>query len=192
MTLYTEKKWDLAVKGLSGDQINYHFKLYGGYVNNANILQTKITQFIQKGDLGSPEYNELKRRFGWEYNGVRLHELYFDNLASGEKIDLTTGVGKKIIDDFGNYDAWIADFKKTGAIRGIGWVILYQDNVTKNLYNVWIENHHVGHPADATPLLVMDVWEHAYCVDWNPTERGKYIDVFFDNIKWSEVYKRFG
>lgn len=193
MTKYETKNWDLSgLKGFSSEQIEQHLKLYAGYVTNSNVLNEKITALINEGKLGTPEYNELKRRFGWEFNGMRLHEYYFDNLGDKGSLDPTSTLGKKIVEDFGSIDNWLTDFKKTGAIRGIGWVVLYKDNATGNLNNVWIGDHHIGHEVGCTPLLVMDVWEHAYCVDWKPTERPKYIDVFCDNVNWSVVQDRFG
>ena len=192
MQKYELRNWNLNnLKGFTDKQIDQHLKLYAGYVTNVNTLQDKIFQLIKDGNVGTPEYNELKRRFGWEFNGMRLHEYYFDNLGS-ESLDMNSTLAKKIVEDFGSVDNFLLDFKKTGAIRGIGWAILYQDKLTGNLMNVWIGDHHIGHEAGESPLLVMDVWEHAYCVDWLPTERPKYIDTFCDNINWGVVQKRLG
>ncbi|MDH4128147.1 MAG: superoxide dismutase, partial [Spirochaetota bacterium] len=162
MSKYTEKKWNLSnLKGFSSEQIDQHFKLYAGYVANSNTLDDKLTSLIKENKHGTPEYNELKRRFGWEFNGMRLHEYYFDNLGVGEKLDPNSALAKKINENFGSYENWLLDFKKTGAIRGIGWAILYKDNITGHLHNVWIGDHHIGHEAGSSPILVMDVWEHA-------------------------------
>lgn len=193
MKSYETKSWAhlSKFKGFSADQIEEHLKLYAGYIKNLNTLQEITMEKIQKGTTGTPEYNEIKRRFGWEYNGVRLHEYYFENLDSGENFDMNSELAQKIKEDFGSFENFINDFKKSGAMRGIGWVILYQDQLNGNLFNVWIDDHDSGHESGSSPLLVMDVWEHAYCVDWKPTERPKYIEAFCENIRWSQVETRF-
>src|SRR5271169_6158736 len=123
MKQYRPKEWSLSdVKDFSTDQIEYHLKLYNGYVTNLNALHAKIHSLTEKGEVGSIEYNEIKRRYGWEFNGVRLHEYYFDNLGSGEHFNSSSPLGKQIIEDFGSYENWLLDFKKTGTMRGIGWV----------------------------------------------------------------------
>lgn len=180
-----------GLNGISKEQLEVHFKLYQGYVNNTNILNEKLGQFIDNKDFGSPEYAELRRRLGFEFNGMILHEYYFDNMKpNGGALSPESRLYKKLAEQFGSYEQWEQDFKKTGAMRGIGWAILYQDPNTGRLFNFWVTDHEYGHPAGYQPILVMDVWEHAYTVDWKATERPNYIDAFFNNVNWSVVESR--
>lgn len=175
------------LKGISQEQLDQHYKLYNGYVAN----MTKIMENLEKLDVGSQEWNEVKRRFGFEVNGVVLHELYFDNMKPhGGELPVSSKLMTAINESYGSYDAWLADFKATGKMRGIGWVITYQCSRMGHLVNVWVSDHENGHPPGYTPILVMDVWEHAFTVDYKPTEKGSYIDAFFNNINWSEAESR--
>ena len=181
----------LGMPGFSDNLLKNHFILYNGYVTNTNKLTDTLLTITKEGKAGTPEYAELKRRFGWEFNGMRLHEYYFGNMIKGGKpLDKGSKIAKKIAEDFGSYEAWEADFKGTGAMRGIGWVILYFDPETKRLFNVWINEHDVGHLAGGISLLVMDVFEHAYMLDYG-TNKADYIKTFFNNIDWNAVEKRF-
>jgi Fe-Mn family superoxide dismutase len=144
---------------------------------------------VKEGKAGTPEYAELKRRFGWEFNGMRLHEYYFENLGGKGAIDKSGKLAKKIAEDFGSYEDWEKDFKGVGAMRGIGWAILYQDNVTGKLFNQWINEHETGHPAGCIPILIMDVFEHAFITDYG-LKRADYIEAFFKNINWNAVESR--
>lgn len=178
--------------GLSAQQLEQHFKLYQGYVNNTNTLNQKLAELLAQDKVGTPEYNELKRRFGFEYSGMRLHEYYFGNLqAGGSQLEAGSPLYQQIEADFGSYAHWEKDFKATGLMRGIGWAVLYQDPCSKRLQNFWIGDHENGHPAGFTPILVMDVWEHAFTVDYQPTEKAKYIEAFFGNINWQAAQSRF-
>ncbi len=180
-----------GLEGISKEQLEVHFKLYQGYVTNTNTLNEKLGNFIDAKDFGSSEYQELRRRLGFEFDGMRLHEYYFDNMKpAGGALDSGSRLYKKLEEQFGSYEQWEQDFKKTGAMRGIGWAILYQDPWTGRLFNFWISDHEYGHPAGFQPVLVMDVWEHAYTVDWKATERPNYIEAFFKNINWQVVENR--
>ncbi|MEB3286521.1 MAG: Fe-Mn family superoxide dismutase [Vampirovibrionales bacterium] len=188
---YEAVTYNLQLDGISQPQLEEHYKLYGGYVTNTNTLNDKMAELIAAGKFSTPEYNELRRRFGFEYCGMRLHEYYFGALKQGVgALDKGSKLYKKIEEDFGSYDAWEADFKASGMIRGIGWVVLYQDPQNGRLQNFWISDHELGHPAGFTPILVMDVWEHAYSVDYKPTGRKAYIDAYFKNINWPTVESR--
>src|SRR4029079_368436 len=140
---------------------------------------------LKEAELGSPEWAEMTRRVGFEINGMRLHELYFDNLSpqsSKPSPELIEAVGGA----WGSFDEWEAEFRAMGQIRGVGWVILYRDPVAGQLSNHWITLHEEGHPAGFTPLLVMDVWEHAY----SGMDRTRYVEAFFENLRWSRVADR--
>lgn len=191
---YEIKNFDniLEIQGFSNELLQNHFTLYQGYVNNFNKLNDILVSLEKENKFGIPEYAELNRRFGWEWNGMRLHELYFGNLTK-EKIDLQkdSKFYKQIINEFGSYEAFEKDFKSMGAMRGIGWVILYYDDLNERLFNVWINEHDVGHFSGARPLLVMDVFEHAYMLDYG-IKKAEYIEEFFKVINWGIVLERFG
>jgi len=126
---------------------------------------------------------------GFEFNGMRLHEYYFGNLGGKGVFDKSAKLGSKLAEDFGSYEEWERDFKGTGTMRGIGWTILYQDNVTGELLNQWINEHETGHLAGCSPILVMDVFEHAFITDYG-LKRAAYIEAFFKNINWDVVESR--
>jgi len=186
---YTAKDYSnlIGMEGFSETLLRNHFTLYQGYVNNTNKLHELLSSKTK--DATNPEYAELKRRFGFEFNGMRLHEYYFENLGGKAPLDKSGTLSKKLANAFGNYDAWEQDFKATGAMRGIGWAILYQDNVTGWLFNQWINEHEVGHLAGCKPILVMDVFEHAFVTDYG-LKRADYIVAFFKNIDWDVVENR--
>ncbi|CAG1006712.1 MAG: superoxide dismutase [Candidatus Methanoperedens nitroreducens] len=174
----------LGTKGFSDQLLKNHFTLYQGYVTNTNKVADTLSAMAKEGKTTTPEYAELKRRFGWEFNGMRLHEYYFGNMIKGGKaIDKNTNLYKKIVADFGSYEAWEKDFRATGAMRGIGWVILYYDGTEGRLFNTWINEHDGGHLSGAKPLIVMDVFEHAYMTDYG-LKKADYIEAFFKAIDW--------
>jgi Fe-Mn family superoxide dismutase len=179
----------IGMEGFSDTLLKNHFTLYQGYVTNTNKLSDALSQLLKEGKAGTPEYAELKRRFGWEFNGMRLHEYYFENLGGKGGINKTGKLYQKLVDSFGSYEAWEKDFKATGAMRGIGWTILYQDILSGNFINFWINEHDVGHPAGGVPILIMDVFEHAFMIDYG-LKRADYIESFFKNIRWEETEKR--
>jgi len=179
----------LGMEGFSETLLNNHFTLYKGYVTNTNKVMDTLAAMLKEGKAGTPEYAELKRRFGWEFNGMRLHEYYFENLGAKAALDKSGKLGKKLAENFGSYEDWEKDFKATGTMRGIGWTILYQDNVGGKLFNQWVNEHDVGHPAGCAPILVLDVFEHAFMIDYG-LKRADYIEAFFKNINWAAVEGR--
>ncbi len=179
----------IGMEGFSETLLRNHFTLYQGYVTNTNKLLDSLAAMLKEGKVGTPEYAELKRRMGFEFNGMRLHEYYFDNLGGRGVFDKSGKLGRKLAEDFGSYEDWEKDFKGTGAMRGIGWTILYQDNITGKLLNQWINEHETGHPAGCIPILVMDVFEHAFITDYG-LKRADYIAAFFKNINWGVVEGR--
>ena len=179
----------IGMDGFSETLLKNHFTLYQGYVTNTNKLMDSLTAMLKEGKVGTPEYAELKRRMGFEFNGMRLHEYYFGNLGGKKALDKSGKLGKKLAEDFGSYEDWERDFKGVGTMRGIGWTILYQDNVTGRLFNQWINEHETGHPAGCIPILVMDVFEHAFITDYG-LKRADYIEAFFQNISWGVVEGR--
>lgn len=183
--------YDFQIKGLTGisdQQIQVHLGLYQGYVKNTNLLNENLAQLFKEGKTGTPEYAEITRRLGFEYDGMLLHEYYFGVLKpGGVALDPSSKLARAINDSFGSYDAWMADFRAIGQMRGVGWAILFQNPINGWLSNHWITLHQDGIPAGFRPLLVMDVWEHAFLIDYKPAERAKYIDAFFQNVNWPAV-----
>lgn len=194
---YKPREFNLSgLNGISDATLEMHFKLYEGYVKETNNLTDRITKFIEDGKVDQeemPAYSELTRRLGFEYNGMVLHEYYFDNLQSGGgpgDPTKTAQFAKAAKSSFGSYEIWKADFVGIGKMRGVGWAICYQNPVNERLSNHWITLHETGNVAGFHPILVMDVWEHAYLLDYKPAERPKYIEAFFSNIDWTMVEKR--
>jgi Fe-Mn family superoxide dismutase len=179
----------LGMQGFSDPLLKNHFTLYQGYVTNTNRLTDTLNQMVKDGKTGTPDYAELKRRFGWEFNGMRLHEYYFENLGGKKETDKSGKLFGKISEDFGNYETWEMDFRATAGMRGIGWAILYQDPVNGKLFNFWINEHEAGHPAGGIPILILDVFEHAFMIDYG-LRRADYIAAFFKNIHWTAVEAR--
>jgi Fe-Mn family superoxide dismutase len=174
----------IGMAGFSETLLKNHFTLYQGYVTNTNKALEILEQMLKEGKTGMPEYAEVKRRLGWEFNGMRLHEHYFENLGGKSPIDKNGPLMKQMQCDFGSYEMWEKDFKATGSMRGIGWAVLYQDSTNMRLINLWINEHDVAHPAGCVPILIMDVFEHAFMLDYG-LKRADYIESFFRNIDWS-------
>jgi Fe-Mn family superoxide dismutase len=188
---YTAKDYSklIGLEGLSETLLKNHFTLYQGYVTNTNKVLDSLGQMQKADKAGTPEFAELKRRLGWEFNGMRLHELYFENLGGKAQIDKSGRLAKKMTEEFGGYDIWEKDFKATGSMRGIGWAVLYQDTSNGRLINFWINEHDVSHPCGCSPLLIMDVFEHAFMMDYG-LKKADYIGAFFKNINWQAVEAR--
>lgn len=189
---YTAKNYShlFGMPGFTDQLFQMHFKLYEGYVKNANDLLVKLKAMSESGQGSTYEYGALKRRLGWEFDGMRLHELYFSNLGGNGTLDPASPLSRAIIAQFGSFDNWKKDFVSTGMMRGIGWSILYLDPIQGRLVNTWINEHDVGHLAGGTPILIMDVFEHAYMPQFG-LDRAKYIDAFFKNIDWKAPELRF-
>jgi Fe-Mn family superoxide dismutase len=180
-----------GLDGISEDQIAQHWTLYEGYVKNANLLDEKERALTKNKDFGA-EFAELKRRSSFECNGMILHEYYFGVLRAGQPaLKDNSELGKQLDEAFGGFATWKEQFAAMGHMRGTGWVILYYDPRRRNLVNVWITSHEQGHPAGFSPILVMDVWEHAYMVDWGADGKPDYIEKFFQNVDWAKVENAF-
>ncbi len=188
---YTAKDYGklIGVKGLSEQLLKNHFTLYQGYVANTNKVIDTLNAMLKEGKSAAPESAELRRRLGWEFDGMRLHELYFENLGGTAPLNKDGKLGKKMAEGFGSVETWEKEFRAVGAMRGIGWAILYQDNTNGNLINFWINEHDTGHPSGCAPLLVLDVFEHAFMIDYG-LKRADYIEAFFKNVDWVAVESR--
>lgn len=178
--MYEAQKFEnlLGIEGLSDQLLMAHFGLYEGYVKNTNLVLEQLSQV----EAGSYQFAELKRRFGWEFDGMRLHELYFGNLMKGgSNLEDGSDLKKQIEKDFGSVENWEKDFRSVLAMRGIGWAVLYYDAETDRLFNSWIGEHDGGHLAGCSPILVIDAFEHAYIADYG-TKRADYISAIMNVI----------
>lgn len=194
---YKPKTFDLSgLTGISDKTLEMHFKLYEGYVTNTNLLTEKIGEILADGQVDKeemPAYSELTRRLGFEYNGMVLHEHYFGNMKRGGGGEAPKGTFREAVErSFPSFDIWKTDFVSVGKMRGVGWAIAYLDPNNGRVSNHWIELHQNGNVAGFVPLLVMDVWEHAYLLDYKPADRPKYIEAFLANVDWAVVGGRMG
>jgi Fe-Mn family superoxide dismutase len=194
--VYTEQRFDhlKGLDGISDTQIKEHLQLYAGYVVQVNALNEELAELRERGRASGKdhEFAELTRRLGFEYNGMILHEYYFSNLKPDAELKpaLSSRVALELGESFGSVEQWRTDFHAIAGMRGIGWVLLCQDPVTGRLTNHWVTLHQVGVPASFKPLLVLDVWEHAFMRDYKATEKGRYLEAFFRNIDWRTVEQR--
>src|SRR4051812_49396642 len=193
---YTAKQFPLSgLRGISDQTLEMHFKLYEGYVKETNNLNARIQEFLADGKVDQdelPAYSELTRRLGFEYNGMVLHEYYFGNMKRGGDPDPPAASPFRAAAErtFGSYDTWKTDFVGIGKMRGVGWAVCEEDPASGRVSNHWVSLHEVGNIAGFQPLLVMDVWEHAFLLDYKPADRPKYIEAFFANVDWSAVERR--
>jgi superoxide dismutase, Fe-Mn family len=194
---YKPRTYDLSgLNGISDQTLEMHFKLYEGYVSNTNTLTERIAVILSDGKVDQeemPAYSELTRRLGFEYNGMVLHEYYFGNMKKQGGGDAPQGSGFRgaVEQSFPSYDIWKTDFTGIGKMRGVGWAVCYLDPANGGISNHWITLHETGNISGFVPLLVMDVWEHAYLLDYKPADRPKYIEAFLSNVDWDSVEKRF-
>jgi len=194
--VYSEQPFDRlsGLEGISDEQIREHLALYAGYVRQVNLLNEELTLLRARGRASGRdlEFAELTRRLGFEYNGMILHEYYVANLRPGAqpRPGSTSAVAQALGTSFGSVEDWRKDFQAIGGMRGVGWVLLCEDPMTRRLTNHWVSLHQDGVPAGFKPLIVMDVWEHAFMRDYKATERGRYLDAFFRNIDWHVVERR--
>ena len=195
---YKPKQFNLSgLTGISDKTLEMHFKLYEGYVTNTNTLTQRIGDILADGKVDQeemPAYSELTRRLGFEYNGMVLHEYYFGNMKRQGGGDAARGskFREAVENSYPSYDIWKTDFVGIGKMRGVGWAICYLDPNTGHISNHWITLHETGNVSGFVPLLVMDVWEHAYLLDYKPADRPKYIEAFLSNVDWSSVETRMG
>jgi Fe-Mn family superoxide dismutase len=188
---YTAQTWKLDdLVGLNKDLMEQHYKLYAGYITNTNKANAELAQMMADGKADAFDFAEVRRRLGFEYNGMRMHEYYFGAMKSGgAPVPLTLRTAVEAV--WGTWDNWVADFVRTGMMRGIGWAILYQDPMNPAaLSNHWIGDHELYQVVGFNPIHVMDVWEHAYVLQFGAAGRKGYIDAFMKNVDWAAVAKR--
>lgn len=184
-----------GLRGISDRTMDMHMALYKGYVTATNELNEHIFALVKDGKVDHeemPAYSELTRRLGFEQNGMVLHELYFGNLTQGDsgRPGSHSLFAQAAEHSYGSFDLWKTDFCSVGLLRGVGWAVCSLNPASRRLSNHWISLHEHGHVAGFIPILVMDVWEHAYLLDYKPSDRASYIEAFFSNIDWTSVEKR--
>jgi Fe-Mn family superoxide dismutase len=182
----------LGPPGFSDKLLTDHLTLHQGDVKKTNTLLEELAEEEMKAERGStPGFAEKKRSFGWEFDGMRLHETYFWNLAKeATKLQASDPLLSQLVKDFGSLEGWMKDFKATGALRGIGWTALVWDPVGSRTFNVWIGEHDIGHLAGCPILLIVDVFEHAFLTDYG-LKRADYIEAFFKAVLWPHISERF-
>ena len=185
MQKYTPKQFNIGeLTGLSKESLEEHLKLYEGYVKHTNLILEEVNS---KDELNYAD-SEMQRRLGFEFNGMKNHEIYFDSLSDGSKeINKSGELYKKIETEFGSFDSWLNKFKTLAKTRGVGWAILYYDEKQDRLLNCWVGEQHLGHFSGSKPILALDMWEHSFVYDYQPSGKGKYIEDFFENLNWSKI-----
>jgi Fe-Mn family superoxide dismutase len=196
MKKFEEKKFNVpALTGISASTIEEHLKLYAGYVKHANLIIEKIgelTSTPESADKNAYAINEMQRRFGFEFDGMRNHEYYFAHLEGGvQALSAESAFKTAVAEEWGSFEAWLTRFKALAMTRGIGWAILYYDPTTKRLVNSWVDEQHFGHLTGLSPILALDMWEHSFVADYKPSGKKKYVEDFFANLNWSTVEKHF-
>lgn len=178
MKKFTEQKFNIPkLIGISEKTIEEHLKLYAGYVKNLNET------LEGKQDI---------RRLGFEYNGMKNHEVYFGSFEDGSKpVSSQSPLMKKIAEDFGSFELWITNFKAIAMTRGIGWAILYFDKQNDVLINNWVEEQHINQLQNCSPILALDMWEHSYVADYEPSGKKNYVEDFFLNLNWEKIEENF-
>ena len=191
--MYTAKSFNLPeLKGLSQKQIDVHLGLYQGYVTHTNLLLEKIAKLREEDAAGNAYVvNELRRRLGFEFDGMRMHEYYFDQLEGGasalsEESPLATLASQK----YGSWEGFIAHLHEVAGTRGIGWVVVYFDPKIATLHTAFVNDHELGQLSGLPILCAIDLWEHAFMVDYVPAEKKTYLAAYLENMNWDVVEAR--
>lgn len=180
------------LRGISAKNIEEHLKLYQGYVTQTNTILEKINGLPDDPELMTPLLNDLHKRFGFEYNGMRNHEVYFASLEGGASaLTESSELSKTIISEWGSFERWIALFKTIATTRGVGWAMFYYDRREKRLLNAWVDEQHLGQLQDCTLLLALDMWEHAFVADYQPSGKKQYIEDYLANVNWNTLETKF-
>jgi Fe-Mn family superoxide dismutase len=193
MKTFEEKKFNIPeLKGLSAKSIEEHLKLYAGYVKHSNLILQKIEELSTDSEKNAYALGEVQRRFGFEYNGMRNHEVYFDSLSGGATpLSKDSLLRSAITEEWGSFDAWLARFKAIAMTRGIGWGMLYWDRDEKRLVHAWVDEQHLGQLQNCTLVLALDMWEHSFVADYHPSGKKQYVEDFFENLNWTKVEGNF-
>jgi superoxide dismutase, Fe-Mn family len=178
--------------GIGAKNIEEHLKLYKGYVTNANLIIKKVNEYGADREANGYAISEILRRFAFEFDGMRNHEIYFSQLEGGPHALADDSEFKKaLINQVMDFDIFITNFKALAMTRGVGWAMLYYDRQSGKFLATWVEEQHLGHLTGLSPVLALDMWEHAYVYEYPTSEKKKYIDAFFANLNWSVVEENF-
>jgi Fe-Mn family superoxide dismutase len=194
MQQFTAKTFNIpSLKGISTKTIEGHLKLYAGYVKNLNLIHEKMDAYVKDAEGNAYVLNELLRRFSFEYNGIRNHEVYFASLEGGAKPPSEkSALRKKIGETWGSFEGWLAGFKNfASTTRGIGWAVLWLDPRTGNLHTTWMDEQHLGLLNGCVMLMGLDMWEHSYVADYQPSGKKNYVEDFFANLNWEVVEENY-
>ena len=193
MKKFEEMKFNIGpLKGISAKNIEEHLKLYAGYVKNANLVLEKYAEYAGDTEKNAYVLGELQRRFSFEFNGMRNHEIYFSSLAGGAKPLPANSKFKETLEKQApSFEVWLSMFKLMAMTRGIGWAIIYWDPKMKQFTHGWVDEQHLGHLLGLTPILMLDMWEHSYVADYQPSGKKQYVEDFFANLNWEEIEKNF-
>lgn len=192
MDYFTAKTFTLGeLSGISAKNIEEHLKLYAGYVKFSNYIQNQINELSKDSETWAYEIGELQRRFAFEYDGMRNHELFFSQFEGGARALESGPLLQKIEHEYGSFDAFLSRFKAVAMTRGIGWAMLYHDKTSGHLLTQWVDEQHLGHLQGLSPIMALDMWEHAFVYDYPTSEKKKYVEAFFANLNWTVVEKRF-
>lgn len=190
MEKFESKKFDIpALKGISEKNIEEHLKLYEGYVKHTNLILEEVASRDAEKDAYA--IAEMQRRFAFEFDGMRNHEIYFASFEGGAKEISEGELKNKISATWGSFENWLARFKTIAKTRGIGWAILYYDKNSDRLLNAWIDEQHLGHLNSCTPILALDMWEHSFVSDYYPSGKATYIEDYFANLNWEVIENNF-
>lgn len=190
---YQEQSFNLpTLTGISQKQVEVHLKLYGGYVKHVNVLNDTLTSLMQDSEKNAYALSEVKRRLGFEFDGMRMHEYYFSQWQDGATALAAQGALATALEkQYGSVDACLAEFKAVGMMRGIGWAVLYFDQNAGQFHIAWVGDHEFGQLSGLPVVLAMDMWEHAFMVDYMPADKKQYVDAFFANLNWRVPEERF-
>lgn len=181
-----------ALEGISLKSVEEHIGLYNGYVKNFNAVTALAADLMKDKDKNGLAIGELMRRRSFEFGGMRLHELYFTQFEGAAAMRTEeSALSQAISAQYGNFDYCVAEMRQVASLRGPGWSLLYWDPIGKQFLVGFSGEQHMGHFATLPIVLALDVWEHAFILDYGAQGKGAYIDAFFKNLNWGTVEKRF-
>jgi Fe-Mn family superoxide dismutase len=191
---YTARTFDLPeLNGLSKKQIEVHLALYEGYVKHTNLILDTIKRLREEdAEKNAFVINEMRRRLGFEFDGMRMHEYYFEQFEGGAAdADADSPIARAASEKHGSWDGYLAHLKEVAGTRGIGWVITYFDPRGNTLHTAFVNDHELGQLSGLPIILAIDLWEHAFMVDYVPAQKKDYVEAFLENVNWGTVNERF-
>lgn len=193
MNGYTAQTFNLpSLDGISDESVKQHIGLYEGYVKNFNAISALLPEYAKDSEKNAHALSELIRRRSFEFDGMRLHEHYFTQFE-GEATPMQTEgpLFDALTKEYTDAEHVIPYMKAIGNMRGPGWAMLYYDPVGEKFLAGFVGEQHQGHFATLPIILALDVWEHAFLLDYGASGKGKYLDAFFNNLNWKVIEERF-